>query len=201
MTEEHCGASRSLSLYWHFVDAVWVVVFTVSTFWADSERRRNGIAAKTIKSQANVVQLPAPTAWPLVLALGISLMLAGMVTNVAISLLGLVLAVAGSVGWFRQVLPHRAHEAVAGGCRRLMPVVSARDLRRTAADQTRCIARSYRSRPSRSPPGSKAASPAASRCRSGDALQPAQVSQPLVRDQPAGGGRLCQLGRCKQCVP
>lgn len=57
--------------------------------------------------------LPAPTAWPMALALGVSLVLAGMVTNVAISLLGLVIAVAAMVGWFRQVLPIAQHESVA----------------------------------------------------------------------------------------
>ncbi|HWW97421.1 MAG TPA: cytochrome c oxidase subunit 4 [Edaphobacter sp.] len=55
------------------------------------------------------VQLPAPTAWPMVLALGISLMLAGMVTHWAISLLGLVMAVPAIVGWFFEVLPQEQH--------------------------------------------------------------------------------------------
>jgi hypothetical protein len=58
------------------------------------------------------LQLPAPTAWPMVLALGVTLVLAGMVTNGVVSILGGMLAVAGAVGWFRQVLPHEAHEAV-----------------------------------------------------------------------------------------
>jgi hypothetical protein len=64
-------------------------------------------------SDPNVIQLPRPTAWPLVLALGIALVLAGLVTNLAFGILGLLLSVAGSVGWFRQVLPHEAHEGVA----------------------------------------------------------------------------------------
>jgi len=63
-------------------------------------------------SDPNAIQLPRPTAWPLVLALGISLIMAGLVTNIAIGLLGLVLTIAGAVGWFLQVLPHEAHEAV-----------------------------------------------------------------------------------------
>jgi hypothetical protein len=45
----------------------------------------------------------------MVLALGISLIFAGMVTNVVIGLLGLVLVLRGSVGWFLQVLPHERH--------------------------------------------------------------------------------------------
>jgi hypothetical protein len=48
----------------------------------------------------------------MVLALGISLLLAGMVTNAAIGLLGVLLAAMGSVGWFFQVLPNEAHEPV-----------------------------------------------------------------------------------------
>jgi hypothetical protein len=64
------------------------------------------------KIDSNMIELPRPTAWPLVLALGVSLILAGMVTNIAVGIMGLVLSIAGSVGWFLQVLPHEAHEAV-----------------------------------------------------------------------------------------
>ena len=59
-----------------------------------------------------VVQLPAPTAFPIVLALGLTFALAGLVTNLGISILGAVLIVAGCVGWFRQVWPHAHHIAV-----------------------------------------------------------------------------------------
>ncbi len=59
-----------------------------------------------------VVQLPAPTAFPIVLALGLTFAFAGLVTNVGISMLGGVLIVAGCVGWFRQVWPHAHHIAV-----------------------------------------------------------------------------------------
>jgi len=55
------------------------------------------------------VQLPAPTAWPMVLGLGIALMLAGMVTHWLISLLGAGIAVPAIVGWFFEVLPHERH--------------------------------------------------------------------------------------------
>jgi hypothetical protein len=58
------------------------------------------------------IQLPAPTAWPIVLAFGCTLAAAGLVTSVGISILGGVLALAGCVGWFRQVLPHEQHEEV-----------------------------------------------------------------------------------------
>lgn len=56
------------------------------------------------------VALPAPTHWPFLLAAGLSLVFAGLVTNYYMSLLGLILTVAGVWGWFGQVLPHEAHE-------------------------------------------------------------------------------------------
>jgi hypothetical protein len=64
------------------------------------------------EQQANTIHLPAPTAWPIVLAFGISLVFAGVVTSGVISILGAVLAFFAAIGWFRQVLPHEAHEDV-----------------------------------------------------------------------------------------
>lgn len=61
---------------------------------------------------APAIQLPAPTVWPIVLALGCTLAAASLVTDVGIGMLGAVLMLAGSVGWFRQVLPHEQHEEV-----------------------------------------------------------------------------------------
>src|SRR5215471_16949535 len=58
------------------------------------------------------VESPAPTAWPIVLAFGLALVFAGLLTSVAVSTLGAILTVAGCVGWFRQVLPHEQHETV-----------------------------------------------------------------------------------------
>jgi hypothetical protein len=58
------------------------------------------------------IPLPAPTAWPVVLAFGFTLLAAGLVTSAGISLLGAVFMVAGSIGWFRQVLPVEQHEEV-----------------------------------------------------------------------------------------
>ena len=64
------------------------------------------------KAGEEVIELPASTAWPLVLAVGITLGLAGLVTSLGISMLGVVLIVAGCVGWFRDVLPLPRHELV-----------------------------------------------------------------------------------------
>ena len=58
------------------------------------------------------VILPAPTAWPFVTAFGLTLLAAGLVTQAVISLVGLLLAVRGAVGWFRNVLPMEQHELV-----------------------------------------------------------------------------------------
>ncbi len=60
----------------------------------------------------NKIEVPAPTAWPIVLAFGLMLVCAGMVTAASVSILGAVLAVAGTVGWFKQVLPVETHEWV-----------------------------------------------------------------------------------------
>jgi len=52
-----------------------------------------------------VIEVPAPTAWPMITALGIALLAAGLVTHLVISLVGLILALRGAVGWFREDLP------------------------------------------------------------------------------------------------
>jgi len=57
------------------------------------------------------IEVPAATAWPLVLAFGFTLLFTGLLTSASVSLLGALLAVAGCVGWFREVLP-REHEVV-----------------------------------------------------------------------------------------
>ena len=58
------------------------------------------------------ISLPAPTAWPMVTAFGITLLGAGLVTHPAVSVVGLVLALRGAVGWFYEVLPVEKHESV-----------------------------------------------------------------------------------------
>src|SRR5262252_1058074 len=57
-----------------------------------------------------VVVMPAPTAWPFVLALGVALIFAGLLIGAAVSALGAVLYVVGAVGWFREVFPHEHQE-------------------------------------------------------------------------------------------
>ena len=50
-------------------------------------------------------ELPAPTVWPMVVALGVTLGFAGLVTHLAVTVVGVVLALIGGVGWWRNVLP------------------------------------------------------------------------------------------------
>jgi hypothetical protein len=61
---------------------------------------------------ARTIELPAPTAWPIILAFGLTLVFAGLVTSASVSLLGAIFAVSGCVGWFFDVLPHEKHESV-----------------------------------------------------------------------------------------
>jgi hypothetical protein len=67
---------------------------------------------KTRTGAPTTLEVPAPTAWPIVLAFGTTLLFAGLVTSASVSVLGAVLMVASSIGWFRDVLPHEAHESV-----------------------------------------------------------------------------------------
>jgi hypothetical protein len=60
----------------------------------------------------DLLRVPAPTAWPMIMALGLTLVLAGVVTNVAVSMVGLILFWSGALGWFREVLPLEHTEAV-----------------------------------------------------------------------------------------
>ena len=59
-----------------------------------------------------IIEMPAPTAWPIILAFGLTLVFAGLVTSSSVSLLGAILAMSGAIGWFRDVLPHEKHESV-----------------------------------------------------------------------------------------
>jgi len=61
---------------------------------------------------AETIEMPAPTAWPIVLAFGLTLVFAGLVTSWSVSFLGAILAVSGCIGWFRDVLPHEKHESI-----------------------------------------------------------------------------------------
>jgi hypothetical protein len=54
---------------------------------------------------SKTIEVPAPTPWPFVTAFGFALLLAGLVTSLAVSIVGFVVILFGAVGWFRVVLP------------------------------------------------------------------------------------------------
>jgi hypothetical protein len=61
---------------------------------------------------AKPIEMPAPTAWPIILAFGLTLVFAGLVTSWSVSFLGAILTVSGCIGWFRDVLPHEKHASI-----------------------------------------------------------------------------------------
>jgi hypothetical protein len=65
------------------------------------------------RSEQTHIELPAPTFWPIVLAFGITLLFAGLVTHWAVGAVGLIITLRGAVGWWRNVIPHEEHEEVA----------------------------------------------------------------------------------------
>ena len=71
------------------------------------------------------IEVPASTAWPLVLAFGLTCVFAGLLTSVSVSLLGAVVTVAGCAGWFREVFPCE-HEVTIEVSGEELPVFTAR---------------------------------------------------------------------------
>jgi hypothetical protein len=71
------------------------------------------------------IEMPAPTAWPIILAFGVALLFAGLLTSASLSALGAILATAGCAGWFRQAFPHEQHETVQTVAR-MIPIVTER---------------------------------------------------------------------------
>src|ERR1041384_5919109 len=62
---------------------------------------------------SNSIEVPAPTPWPFVTSFGLALLFAGLVTSLAVSVVGFVVILFGAVGWFRDVLPVPKEELVA----------------------------------------------------------------------------------------
>jgi len=65
------------------------------------------------QTNEEVIQVPASGGSALVAAFGFTMMFAGLLTHFMVSILGAVALLAGLIAWFREVLPHEAHEAVA----------------------------------------------------------------------------------------
>lgn len=64
-----------------------------------------------VRSDA-MIEIPAATPWPFVTAFGLTLIFAGLVTSLAVSVVGLVVLLTGAVGWFRNVLPVSQEESI-----------------------------------------------------------------------------------------
>ena len=60
----------------------------------------------------NGIELPAPTAWPMVLAGGVTLLGAGYLMHPMLAIVGVAAVLLGCVGWFRDVLPVEREEVV-----------------------------------------------------------------------------------------
>jgi hypothetical protein len=72
----------------------------------------NFVLSPDTEGAPGTIELPAPTAWPIILAFGLTLVFAGLVTSASVSILGAIFTLAGCVGWFREVLPHEKHESM-----------------------------------------------------------------------------------------
>ena len=64
------------------------------------------------REDLTTIGVPAPTPWPLVLAAGVTLTFAGLLMNMSVTALGVVLSVAGCVGWLREVVPAQREEEI-----------------------------------------------------------------------------------------
>ena len=65
--------------------------------------------------------MPASTAWPILLAFGVTLCFASLVTSAGVGFAGIVLVCCGVGGWARQVFPDEHHEMVPVAARRFVP--------------------------------------------------------------------------------
>jgi hypothetical protein len=64
------------------------------------------------ENPSRIIEAPASTPMPMLAAAGITLAFAGLVTSFLVTAVGLVLAVVGFTGWFREVLPREHREKI-----------------------------------------------------------------------------------------
>jgi hypothetical protein len=81
------------------------------------------------------IDAPAPTAWPIALAFGITMLFAGLVTDESVSFLGAIVSIFAVIGWFRAVLPHEAHESLPIAPEAPPAVLPRREVHRIEIDQ------------------------------------------------------------------
>jgi hypothetical protein len=73
------------------------------------------------QSQREPIEMPASTAWPILLAFGITLSFASLVTSIGVGIAGFLLIACGVVGWAKQCLPEEHHEMIPVKARQFMP--------------------------------------------------------------------------------
>ncbi len=62
--------------------------------------------------ESDSIEMPAPTVWPMVAALGVTMLSAGLVTHVIVSAVGILLGLIAAIGWWKDVLPRARVEYV-----------------------------------------------------------------------------------------
>lgn len=75
-----------------------------------SHETHHGEAAERTEHES--IEMPAPTFWPMVLAFGLTLLVAGKLTHWSVGAVGLVIAARAAWGWWHDVIPHEVHEEV-----------------------------------------------------------------------------------------
>ena len=58
----------------------------------------------------NTIEVPAPGGWPMITALGLTMVFAGLVTSAVVSAVGAILIISGAIGWFGEVFPEEQRE-------------------------------------------------------------------------------------------
>ena len=61
---------------------------------------------------SNSILVPAPTAWPLLTALGITLIFSGLVMHPAVTIVGVAVLLRSAVGWWLESLPEQKEQLV-----------------------------------------------------------------------------------------
>jgi hypothetical protein len=64
------------------------------------------------EQNSDSILVPAPTAWPFIAAFGITLIVSGLITHVAVSAVGVVTLLCAAIGWWYDVLPEQKEELV-----------------------------------------------------------------------------------------
>jgi len=80
---------------------------------------------------SDAIEMTPSAGWPMILAFGLTLLVAGLVTHFMVSAVGLLLTMRAAVGWFREIFPVEMHEFVpkAPESQRVQPIkVSSRSV-------------------------------------------------------------------------